>query len=112
MRPLRRHGGLLVLRAAGAMSLVIAAVLTSTPARASDASALQRTGDVITFGVQPATAVAPDRRATFDYLVSPGSRVVDHVAVVNYSTRALTVHLYAADAVRTSSGGVGAGGRG
>lgn len=58
-----------------------------------------------TFGVQPSGAEAPDARPNFSYGVTPGAAVSDHIAVWNYSTRPLTLRVYAADAINTADGG-------
>jgi hypothetical protein len=92
-----------VLSAIVGLLLLSAAVLFSTsPASASSGSAGT---SQVTFGVEPATATAPDARPNLSYGVTPGSTVRDHVAVVNFSTGPLTLTVYATDAVNTSSGG-------
>lgn len=58
-----------------------------------------------TFGVQPASATAPDTRPYLTYGVTPGAEVDDHVAVVNYSLRPLTLRVYATDALNDDRGG-------
>lgn len=58
-----------------------------------------------TFGVQPSTATALDRRPYLSYDVTPGSSLADHVAVVNYSVRPLVLKVYATDAFNDDRGG-------
>lgn len=73
-----------------------------TPAVA--ASAATR---LVTFGIQPATASAPDGRPFLSYGVTPGATLRDHVAVLNYSAVPLTLSVYATDALNTANGGLG-----
>jgi hypothetical protein len=61
----------------------------------------------VTFGVEPATGHHPDARPHFDFGVTPGATLSDHVAVLNYSAKPLTLQLYPTDAVNTSTGGFG-----
>jgi hypothetical protein len=56
------------------------------------------------FGLGPATAQALDDRPTYVWSVTPSGTLNDHVAVVNYSTQALTLDLYTRDAVNAPSG--------
>ena len=56
------------------------------------------------FGIGPAGAKGLDGRAYLNFLASPGGTGEDHIAVVNLSTRALAVAVYAVDA-RTASDG-------
>ena len=60
---------------------------------------------VVTFGVEPATAKAPDGRPFFSYGVTPGGLLLDHVAILNYSLRPLPLTVYPQDGVNTASGG-------
>jgi hypothetical protein len=61
----------------------------------------------VSFGVEPASASGPDGRANFSFGVTPGAYLTDHVVVVSYSSRPVTLQLYPADAVETPSGGFG-----
>jgi hypothetical protein len=56
------------------------------------------------FGLGPATAKALDDRPNYVWSVTPSGTLNDHVALVNYSTQALTLDLYARDAVNAPSG--------
>ncbi|MFC1430897.1 hypothetical protein ACEZDB_09525 [Streptacidiphilus sp. N1-3] len=58
-----------------------------------------------TFGIQPASATAPDSRSAYTYIGTPGAQVKDHVAVWNYGDQPLSLTLYAADAFNTDTGG-------
>lgn len=74
---------------------------TSSPARTNPG--------VVTFGLQPASVVHgvghPDARPYLYYVVTPGARVTDHLAILNYSTQKLRLNVYATDALNTSDGG-------
>ncbi|GAA1294704.1 WxL protein peptidoglycan domain-containing protein [Saccharothrix xinjiangensis] len=58
-----------------------------------------------TWSVAPASASGPDGRTRFDYVVEPGMRYDDHLAVRNLGEAELTLDLYAGDAVNTGTGG-------
>ena len=62
-----------------------------------------------TFAVQPSGASGgprgSDPRPYFSYSVTPGATLLDHAAVHNYSTRPLTLTLYAAKAYNAGDGG-------
>ena len=59
----------------------------------------------VTFGVRPATATAPDNRASFGYGATPGAIVKDFVAVSNVGNNPVTLKIYASDAFNTPEGG-------
>jgi hypothetical protein len=61
----------------------------------------------VTFGIEPATAHHADTRPHFDFGVTPGATLTDHVAVLNYSAKPLSLQVYATDAINTSNGGFG-----
>ncbi|WP_405013398.1 hypothetical protein [Kitasatospora sp. NBC_01539] len=84
---------------------VLLALLPLGPtARAADGGAPQPV-QAQTFGIQPASATAPDTRGSFSYGATPGAVVKDHVAVWNYGDRPVTVRIYPADAFNTDTGG-------
>ena len=58
-----------------------------------------------TFGVQPVTGDKPDSRARLTYDATPGAQITDHVAVQNFGTQPLQLHVYANDAFNTADGG-------
>lgn len=58
-----------------------------------------------TFGIQPATAKGVDSRDSFAYAATGGSIKTDYVAITNYSTTPLQLHVYATDAYNTADGG-------
>lgn len=60
-----------------------------------------------TFGVQPATGDKPDSRPRLTYSATPGAVITDHVAIQNYGTQPLQLHVYANDAFNTNDGGFG-----
>jgi len=60
----------------------------------------------VTFGLQPASAKAPDLRTTWTYQdLKPGQLVVDHAAVLNVTDQPVTLSVYAADGRNTTTGG-------
>ena len=59
---------------------------------------------IVTFGIQPSTAIAPDGRGYFSLGATPGGELSDHVAVTNYSTQPLTLTLHTTGAVNTPEG--------
>jgi hypothetical protein len=61
----------------------------------------------VTFGVQPATSTSRDARPHYSFGATPGAFLTDHVAVLNYSSRPLSLQLYATDAINTANGGFG-----
>ena len=84
-------------------TLVVATVAvpgtaSATPAGKSPAS--------VTFGLQPAQAHKTDTRSYFSYGVTPNAKVSDHVAVINYSAKPLTLSIYATDATAAADGGI------
>ncbi len=76
------------------------AVRTVQADRASDSSQ-------VTFGVQPASAQGPDGRPNFSWGLTPGARLTDSVAFVNYSRQPLPLTVYTTDAFNTDDGGYG-----
>jgi hypothetical protein len=60
-----------------------------------------------TFGIGPASAKGIDGRPFLNYLVSPGSQLSDHAAIINFAYRPVTLSLYAADAVVGADGQFG-----
>ncbi|SDI45001.1 protein of unknown function [Actinokineospora alba] len=87
-------------RRALASGLLAALALGFTPATAQ----AQDKGPA-TFGVRPATALAPDDRPNFSYSATPGAVVKDHLAVANISNDPLSLKVYASDAFNTPDGG-------
>ena len=78
----------------------------SSPVRSTTPTTKPSTSKpVVTFGIQPSSADAPDGRGYFDFTATPGARLQDHVAVTNYSTSTLlTLTLKATDASNTAEG--------
>lgn len=81
--------------------LAVAALLPVSPAAAQPAAGDDRQ----TWSVGPASATGPDGRARFDYVVEPGMRYDDHLAVRNLGEGDIRLDLYAGDAVNTDTGG-------
>lgn len=80
-----------------------AATAASSPRPAAGPVRAAPAGNGVAFGIQPASATAPDGRPNFTYGGSPGSVIHDHVAIVNIAVAPITLDVYAADA--TLSGG-------
>jgi hypothetical protein len=87
-----------------ASMVVLLAVLVGT---AGPASAATSPPGRVTFGIEPASATGPDGRPNFNFGMTPGAVLFDHLAVVNYSAVPLSLQLYATDALETSGGGFG-----
>ncbi len=91
-------------------ALAVLAVLTSTlwaGALAVQAATPLPDPAKATFGVQPSQASGPDQRPFLLYTATKGASFDDHVAVRNYSLQALTLNVYATDAINTPDGGFG-----
>ncbi len=98
--------------------LLLAAILTGAVAAgpaafASRSEAVAQSaqtsggGNVVTWSESPASATAPDYRATFSYAsIQPGSTISDHVAVLNRSKQSVAFTIYATDATGTTLGNV------
>ena len=114
-RPTRRSALSRSLAAAGAV-LALGLLPGAGPAGAAvlpaaqlvglplDASAPQDAG-ISTFGVQASSATLPDARPHFTYTAVPGAVINDFLAVSNYSTGSVSLHLYAGDAFTNNDGG-------
>ncbi|WP_033293988.1 hypothetical protein [Amycolatopsis jejuensis] len=89
-----------------ALAAAILFVLAPTAAAAQTPAPPPSAGDQrVTFGIRPATATAPDNRASLGYSATPGAIVKDFVAVSNVGTTPVTVKIYASDAFNTPEGG-------
>lgn len=103
-RPSRRatRAGILTILL-GLLAFVLSAQASGTPVptpKNANANA--------TWGIGPArTDGTLDGRASLNYDISPGGRVVDHVAVHNYSSETLVLAVYAADATSAADGSIG-----
>jgi hypothetical protein len=85
------------------------ATAASTPSTTlPGGSAASRAKKVVTFGTQTATATKPDSRGIFSYAATPGGRVEDHIAVINYSEQTISLLIRGTDAENTPQGGFAA----
>ncbi|WP_069387674.1 COG1470 family protein [Cellulosimicrobium cellulans] len=109
-------------RAAVATGLVGGLLATAVPASAATTSpAALATAPVVvgsplaetagddaaartTWAIEPATADGPDGRVSLRHVVDPGGEVTDHVALRNFSDRAVTFDVYASDGIVTADG--------
>jgi len=103
--------GALLTAAAGAAALAAppaaSAAQSTATARSGllGATAAAPSGSV-SWSEIPASATAPDHRATFNYAsVKPGTTITDHVAVLNRSSQSVAFTIYATDATGTTSAG-------
>jgi hypothetical protein len=91
---------------AGAAAACIAACAIpalASPARIQSA----RSGPRAFFGVGPASKTKVDGRSYFNWSATPGDKLIDHVAIVNFGTTAVTLRVYVTNAVSTVKGGTG-----
>ena len=64
--------------------------------------------NVVTFGTQTASATKPDDRGIYLFGATPGGRIENHVAILNYSDQRATFLIRGTDAVNTPQGGFAA----
>lgn len=83
---------------------VVTLVAASTFATADDDPPAGR--DVVSWGISPAGADAPDQRPYIAYQVDPGSVVYDHVAVLNIDDQPIDLAVYTGDSVQGADGGL------
>lgn len=76
---------------------------TVLPASATTAKTPLR----VSFGIAPASARGPNGRSDLSYGVTPGAQLLDHVAILNYSSVSLSLQVYVTDATETSTGTFG-----
>ncbi|WP_051798113.1 WxL protein peptidoglycan domain-containing protein [Catenuloplanes japonicus] len=93
------------------LAVPVPAVATHRHTAAGTADAVLSGGFVspgtgaITWSVAPAGPAGADGRASLDYKLDPGATVTDRVVVTNHSAQALTLRIYASDALTTPDGG-------
>jgi len=93
-------------RSAALLVGVLGALVCSVvPAGA--ATTTSKSGDRVTFGIEPAQVGGAPVRSNFSFAGTPGATVNDAVALLNYSSTPLTLQLYATDALETTGGGFG-----
>jgi len=86
---------------------VLAVGLVCCIASPASAAPVSRAAGRVTFGIEPSSAGGADGRPDLSFGVTPGAVLRDHVAVLNYSSVALSLQLYATDAIETAAGGFG-----
>jgi hypothetical protein len=106
-RPERRHRLPVWAAAAFLGAAGIALGGTVLPAAAAGKAHVTAPASRLTFGVEPASAHGADGRPYFSFAATAGALLEDHVAVVNYSTKPVSLQLSATDAVETAGGGFG-----
>ena len=85
-----------------------AAAFLSSVAPASAQAPVRAKQKVVTFGTQTASATKPDNRGIYLFGSTPGGRIEDHVAILNYSNQTATFLLRGTDGVNTPQGGFAA----
>ncbi len=89
------------------VGLLLALITPATQAAGAVPAAEGSDSAETTFGVQPAGQRGPDGRPSFSWGLTPGARLTDRVAFVNYSRQPLPLSVYATDAFNTEDGGFG-----
>jgi hypothetical protein len=74
------------------------------PAAGSHASSGHAKPTFATFGAAPANAKGPDGLPYFTFDTTPGGALTDHLAVTNYTRRAVRLAVYPVDAVSATNG--------
>ena len=93
-------------RSARVAALTVALVLSATAAATAGAPPTVQDKPLVTFGIGPAGPKGPDNRPFLTYGVTPGSVVLDNVAVLNQSDVPLELQVYAGDGVNAEGGGL------
>lgn len=91
--------GLLLLAGGLVGTPVFAGTPVPAPTRAAAAD-----GSTITWSIVPAGADGPDGRISARHDLDPGSQVVDHVTVTNFSPTTESFDVYASDGIVTDGG--------
>jgi len=105
---------------AGLVTATAAPVLAAPLAAPSVARAGRISGTLLSaagaprafFGLGPASKTKIDGRPFFNWTATPGARLDDHVAIVNFGTRPVTLRVFVTNAVSTARGGTGFAPRG
>jgi hypothetical protein len=87
--------------------LVAAAPIGAAQAAPASPAALASTASQpakAAFGAGPASTTKLDGRPYFSYDASPGGSIEDHIAIVNFGLRALTLNVYTVDAYNGTNG--------
>jgi hypothetical protein len=92
------------------LSVAPASAQTTVPSGQPSAKTgpVQKNKNIVTFGTQTSSATKPDGRGIYLFGATPGSRIEDHVAVLNYSDVPATFLIRGDDAVNTPQGGFAA----
>jgi len=90
------------------LSLAPASAQMTVPSLHASGTAVPAKKNVVTFGTQTASATKPDSRGIYLFGATPGGRIEDHVAILNYSDQTATFLIRGTDAVNTPQGGFAA----
>lgn len=89
---------------AAAMALTPSAAASAAGAAGVHARPAAHKATFATFGAAPAGAKGPDGRPYFTFDTTPGGQLTDHLAVTNYTLRAVRLAVYPVDAVSATNG--------
>ena len=81
---------------------------TRVPSLDASRKAVSAKKNVVTFGTQTASATKPDNRGIYMFGATPGGRIEDHVAILNFSDQTATFLIRGTDGVNTPQGGFAA----
>jgi hypothetical protein len=90
------------------LSLAPASGQTTVSSLVASGKAAPAKKNVVTFGTQTASATKPDKRGIYLFGSTPGGRIENHVAILNYSDQTATFLIRGTDAVNTPQGGFAA----
>lgn len=98
-------GLLISVSAAGAAQAAVSAQAASSASASTGSSASASNGPAnVAFGAGPASAKKIDGRPYFDYHTSPGGSFADHLGIINFSHKKLTLNVYAVDVASGKKG--------
>ena len=91
-------------RCCAVLAAVLGIAVLVAPSGAAASAAVPAAPPKVTFGIGPADSKGLDGRSVLNYVASPGSRVTDHIAVVNYAKKPVVVRVYTADMENGANG--------
>ena len=103
---LSRTGAAAIAVALAAVAVLSGSAVAASPTPAPTSTATPPGGPAVTFGIGPANTKGIDGRPNLQYSVDPGASTADRVALLNFSTKPLTVNVYTVDAIDNSSGAI------
>jgi hypothetical protein len=91
-----------------ALGLQLSFGSVSYAASAGPSSATGSKTNVVTFGTQTSGPTKPDGRGYYDYGAGAGGTIPDQIAVINYSSKEISLLIRPTDALNTPQGGFAA----